>query len=226
MTDASGHEDLIRTLVDDLRPVRRLAPPLLRASYWLLAVFAVALVLGSMANIEALRQRLMAAPDMWVAVAGSVLTAILAACAAFELSMPDRKPLWALLPLPPALLWIAASGLGCLRATPVPGTHIAPLAETKDCLIFIVGLSIPLSALLLVMLRRACPLRPDLTAVLGGLAAAAAAASLLNLFHPFDAAAVDLVVHALAVGLVIAANRALAGRVFGPVRAKWEAVRR
>jgi hypothetical protein len=226
MTDVTAHEHLIRTLVDDLRPVRRLSPPPVRASYWLLMVLAAAIALGSVADMEAVWRRVTAAPDMWLAAAGSVLTAILAAWAAFELSVPDRKPAWALLPLPPMVLWVAASGLGCLRSTPVSGTHVAPLAETKDCLIFIVGLSIPLSALLVVMLRRACPLRPDLTAALGGLAAAAAAASLLNLFHPFDAAAVDLGVHALAVGLVVAANRMLAGRIMGSRRAERELVRR
>lgn len=216
MSDASAHEDLIRTLVDDLRPVRRLAHPLLRASRWLLIVIATALVLALASNVEAVGRRLAAAPDMWLAVVGSVLTAIFAACAAFQLSVPDRKPAWALLPLPPALLWIGASGLGCLRSTPVPGTHVAPLSESKDCLIFIVGLSLPLSALLVVMLRRACPIRPHLTAAVGGLAVAAAAASLLNFFHPFDAAAIDLGVHACAVGIVVAANRALAGRILSP----------
>ena len=226
MTDASAHEDLIRTLVEDLRPVRRLASPLLRASYWLLVVLAAAVVLASVSSLEPVWRRLTATPDMALAAAGSVVTAILAACAAFELSVPDRKPAWALLPLPAALLWVAASGLGCLRSTPVPGTHVAPLAETKDCLIFILGLSVPLSALLLVMLRRACPLRPNLTAVLGGLAAAAAAASLLNFLHPFDAAAVDLGVHAVAVGMVIAVNRALADRVLAQIPPKWGPVRR
>jgi hypothetical protein len=45
-----------------------------------------------------------------------------------------------------------------------------------------------------------------------GLASAAAAATLLNFFHPFDAAATDLAVHAVAVVIVVAAARALGGR--------------
>ena len=57
---------------------------------------------------------------------------------------------------------------------------------------FIVFVSVPLAVALVLMLRRACPLRPGLTATLGGLASAAAAATLLNLFHPFDVAATDL----------------------------------
>jgi hypothetical protein len=150
---------------------------------------------------------------MWLAVTGSAATAILAAFAVFQLSLPDARRAWALLPLPAALLWIAASGVGCLRAWFVPGTHAADLSEASDCLFFIVGLSVPLSAVLIVMLRRACPLHPSLTALIAGLASAAAAATLLNFFHPFDAAATDLAVHIFAVATVIAANRALSGRL-------------
>ena len=91
---------------------------------------------------------------------------------------------------------------------------MADIAEAKDCLAFICGVSGPLSLLLLVMLRRGYPARPNLTAATAGLAAGAAAATLLNFFHPFDAAATDLVVHAFAVGLVVLANRAIGGRTF------------
>jgi hypothetical protein len=58
------------------------------------------------------------------------------------------------------------------------------------------------------------PLDPGLTAAIGGLAVAAAAATLLNFFHPYDAAATDLLVHAVAVAMVIAGIRALSGRIF------------
>jgi hypothetical protein len=213
----SSPEALIQELASDLRPVRRLAPPLLRALGWLAVVGALAVALACFADLGAMVRRLTAAPDMWLAVAGSTLTAILAAIAAFQTSLPDRKPAWALLPVPGLLLWVGASGLGCLRSWLLPGTHPADLVEARGCLVFILGVSVPLSILLVVMLRRGYPLRPNLTAATGGLAAAAAAATLLNFFHPFDAAATDLVVHAGAVVLVVLANRALSGRVFrGP----------
>jgi len=72
---------------------------------------------------------------------------------------------------------------------------------------------VPLSALLILMLRRACPLRPVLAAVMVGLASAAASASLLEICHAFDAAATDLLTHALAVALVVAVNVAMGGRL-------------
>jgi hypothetical protein len=56
-------------------------------------------------------------------------------------------------------------------------------------------------------------LRPNLTAIIGGLACASAAATLLNFIHPYDAAATDLAVHALAILIVILANTILGGRI-------------
>ena len=150
---------------------------------------------------------------MWLSLIGSVLTMGLAVVAAFELSLPDRSERWALLPLPAALLLLGASGAGCLRTWFVPGVHPASFNETTHCLSFIVALSVPLSALLLVMLRRGHTLQPSLTAAVAGFASAAAAATLLVFFHPYDASATDVVVHVVAVALVIGANQAFGGRM-------------
>lgn len=211
-----NHDRLIAGLTADLKPVRRLPAPSLRALLWLAVVVAIALPLAYFSDLHGIAVRLMAAPDMWLAVTGSTLTAVLAVIAAFKLSLPDASRGWALLPLPAALLWLGASGFGCLRAWIVPETHVAVLTEARDCLIFILAFSVPLSVLLFAMLRRACPLQPGLTAVVAGLASAAAAATLLNFFHPYDAALTDLVVHVVAVGLVVAANRFFGGRLLAP----------
>ena len=72
---------------------------------------------------------------------------------------------------------------------------------------------VPLSILTIAMIRQACPLRPNLTAATGGMAVAAAAATLLDFFHPYDVGATDIVVHTIAIGLVIAANRLVGGRL-------------
>ena len=209
----SSNERLISELARDLAPAPRLRPPTVRALTWLTVVAATALLLAAIADLSALGNRLGAAPDMWLSVIGSTLTAILAAVAAFQLGLPDARPVWALLPLPAALLWVVASGVGCLRTWLVPGTHAADLSEARDCLIFIVGLAVPLSAVLFIMLRRAYTLQPALTALIAGLASAAAAASLLNFFHPFDSSATDLAVHIFAVATVIMANWGFSGRL-------------
>ncbi len=205
--------DLIDDLGAELRPVRRLRPPLLRAGGWLAAVLATGLVLASQADLPAIADRLRFVPDMWLAVLGSTMTTVLAAVAAFELSLPDRKPTWALLPIPGLVLWIAATGMGCLRAWVIPGVETATMVEARTCFTFIVSLSIPLSIVMIVMIRRGCPLRPNLTAATGGVAVAAAAATLLNFFHPYDAGATDIAVHIAAIALVVGLNRLLGGRL-------------
>jgi hypothetical protein len=209
----AGHEDLILRLTADLKPVQPLPSPPRRALLWIGAVAALAIALTAFADRGAVAARVFAAPDIWLSACGAALTMVLAAIAAFELSLPDRSQRWALLPLPAALLWLGASGAGCLRDWIVAGVHPATLNDTKDCLAFILALSVPLSVLLLGMLRRAHALQPDLTAAVAGLAVAAAAATLLVLFHPYDASATDVVVHVTAVALVILANRAYGGRM-------------
>jgi hypothetical protein len=204
---------LVQALGADLTPVRRLAPPSLRVLTWLAILSAVALALAMVSDVAAMMHRLMAAPDMWLAAMSSMLTAVLAAMAAFELSLPDRKAAWALLPLPALLFWIGASGMGCLRTWSIAEADPMPPDQPAHCLIYILSMSLPLSLILILMLRRGFSLQPNLTAVIGGLACASAAATLLNLIHPYDAAATDLAVHAFAIIIVIIANTIFGRRV-------------
>jgi hypothetical protein len=213
MSDPQSHEALIDRLGTDLVPVRRLLPPWLRTAGWLLVVVALAVGLLMHYGADPMLRRWAATPDLAWAGIGAVITAVCAAWAAFALGVPGRRAAWAWLPLPGALLWVGASGLGCLRTWIAPGTELAGVHQSADCLLFIISFSVPLSALLIVLLRRACPLRPVLTAVLIGLASAAASASLLEICHSFDAAATDLLTHALAVVVVVAANAAMGGRL-------------
>ena len=212
-SDPRRHEALIDALGAELTPVRRLLPPWLRALGWLLAVVVIAAVLLAHYGDRPMLRRWAGAPDLAWAAAGAVLTAVCAAWCAFVLGVPGRSRAWAWLPLPGLALWIGASGLGCLRTWLAPDTSIATMHQSADCLVFIVSFSIPLSALMVWLLRRACPLRPALTAVMAGLASAAASASLLEICHAFDAAATDLLTHALAVAIVVVANVAMGGRL-------------
>src|SRR5215469_784801 len=141
---SSPHEAFILKLGAELKPVRRLPSPSRRALGWLAVVAVLAFMLAAITDRPAIAARLAAAPDLWLALVGSALTMALAAIAALELSLPDRSPRWALLPLPAALLWLGASGVGCLRAWLVPGVHPAELNDSKDCIAFIVALSVPL----------------------------------------------------------------------------------
>ena len=54
---ADGHERLIHDLAADLRPVRRLRPPGLRALAWLAAVGVAGAGLASISDLGAVRER-------------------------------------------------------------------------------------------------------------------------------------------------------------------------
>ncbi len=206
-------QDLITALGAELTPVRRLPPAWLRTLGCLAVLAFIAALLLRHYGAAAMLQRWAPAPDRAWSTAGAAITAICAAWAACVLAIPGRTRAWAWLPVPGALLWIGASGMGCLRSWLAPVTGAVAGPPAVDCLSFVIGLSIPLSLLLIWLLRRACPLQPVLTAILAGLASAAASAGLLAIFHPIDAAATDLLSHSLAVGIVIAANAVMGGRL-------------
>ena len=200
-----------------------LPPPLVRATRWLALVAALAVLLAFFADLDAMAGRLTGQPEAAIGLAASVLTMILAALAAFEIALPDRSPLWALLPLPSAALWVAAGIAGYARVVMDETAYDPTLEEVRNCLLIILALALPLCALLVAMLRRAFPLWPRLAAATAGLAAAAAGLSLFTLFHPWEDAAVDLAINLLALALVIGASLwfgspALTHRLSGKMR--------
>ena len=205
---------LIAALAKDLRPVRRLWAPPVRMLVWLLAVLVMAGGAAWLADMDAVRARMAEAPDLRYSLLGSVLTAGVAGLAALELSVPGRSGWWVAAPVLPGVLWFGASGWGCLEAWRWPGLTEVTFGESVGCVRFITLASVPLSLVLLWLLRRACPLWPGRVAAMGGLAAAAAAASLLVLFHAYDSSALDLVMHAVAVGVVVGGCRVV-GAVMG-----------
>ena len=201
-------DDLIRRLAGDAGPVRRLRPPLTRAASWLLGVALLsALAILAFADTGLFMSR---ARDgkLQLELIGILLTGVAAVVAAFHLSLPDRPAVWALLPLPPLVLWIAASGYSCWRHWVAFGPDGWSLGESAECFRMILGASIPLGTGLFLVLRRARPLAPVPVAVTGGLGIAAIAAVLLQFFHPYDVTFLDLGVHIVAVGLVVLGSAA------------------
>lgn len=206
--------DLIESLAAGAAPVRRLRPPLVRAGLWLIfAAFVLALLAlgqGFRADIaERLRQ-----PAFSIGLAASLLTGVLAAAAAFCLSLPDRSRRWALLPAPALLVWLATIGYGCLTDWVSLEPDGVRLGETARCFATLLLVSLPLAFAMLVMLRHAAPLGPTAVGVTGGLAVAAIAAAALSLFHDLDATAMVLIWNLGAAGLVVAASGLIGPRMF------------
>jgi hypothetical protein len=215
MSETDDISRLIGDLGADLKPVRRLAAPWLRALVWLGVVLIVALILVATRTLLPVLGIIGNDPFTLPGAYASLATAALAALAAFELSLPDRSDAWIWLPLPALVVWIVLNGLGCLATLAIPGTQTSPF-QFMVCLSLIFTISLPLTAAMILMVRRARPLRPLRVAVLGGLAASAAAATLLVLVHPHDSAVLDLAAHAVAVAVIIALNVLLGGRLLVP----------
>ena len=207
----SSTEQLIGQLAASAAPVKRLRPPALRAALWLTGVAAAAAIVLPFFADFALFVRKAQDAKFLIELAATLLTGIAAVIAAFELSLPDRSPAWAWLPVPPLAVWLAASGYNCWREWILVGDAGWRFGESAACFASIVGFSIPMGFALLFFLARAKPLAPVPVAALGGLGIAGLAAFLLDFNHPIDASFLDLGWHAAAVGLVIATT-ALWGR--------------
>ena len=75
--------DLIRSLADDIAPVRPLRPPLLRAALWLCAAAALMGLLIALHGVRPQFAERMAETGFMIGVLSSLATGILAAIAAF-----------------------------------------------------------------------------------------------------------------------------------------------
>jgi hypothetical protein len=185
--------ELIDTLVDCATPVRRLRPPLVRATLWLLFAALVLLLIAIGHGVrpdlaERLRQ-----PVFVVGMLGALATGVLAAIASFRVSLPDSSRWWLLLPVPSLALWISTTGYGCLTDWVSMGPNGIRMGEAVRCFATLLMTSVPLSIAILVMLRYAALLRPTEVCVAGGLAVAAITAFALSLFHDLDATVMILV---------------------------------
>jgi hypothetical protein len=179
--------DLIASLAANATPVRRLRPPVMRAACWLLLAAVVLTLLAVNQGIRPdLVQRLQE-PAFAVGMAASLLTGVLAAIAAFLVSLPDRSRLWLLLPVPALAAWLSNIGYQCLVQWVAIGPDGMSLGEAARCFATLVLTSLPLSLAMLVMLRYAAPLRPTAATFMGSLAVAAITATALSLFHVIDA---------------------------------------
>jgi hypothetical protein len=185
--------EMIELLASRAKPVRRLRPPLVRATFWLVLVM---LIFGLLAVAHGTRTDLaqqLARPEFALGLAASLLTGVLAGVAAFFLSLPDRSRAWGLLPVPTLVLWISTVSYGCLTHWVDIGPDGVRMGEAARCFATLLVTSLPLSLGLIVMLRHAAWLRPTAVTLTGGLAVAAMAATALSLFHNLDATIMVLI---------------------------------
>jgi hypothetical protein len=189
----SGTERLIDALVARAAPVRRLRSPWLRALQWL-ALAAV--VLAFMALVHGVRSDLtehLRQGGFLMGLGAALATGMLAAIAAFMISLPDRSPWWMLLPMPTLAIWVSSIGYGCLTDWVNVGPDGVQLGETARCFATLLLTSVPLAIAMAAMLRYAVLLRANTVTFLGTLAVAAMTAFALSLDHDLDASAMILI---------------------------------
>ncbi|HZT21188.1 MAG TPA: NrsF family protein [Dongiaceae bacterium] len=196
-------EELIATLGGELRPVRRLPPPALRAAGWIALATALIAVLALLRGLRADMTAQLADPAYWVQVAGAWMTGAAATLAAFNVSLPDRSRLWLLLPAPFALLWLWGFAYGCLGDWIAIPEGAPVMADSARCLETIVMASVPMSLVLWLMLRRNRPLRPEGTAWIGALAVAGFADTAHLLIHVVEASLLVLLVNLLPATVIL-----------------------
>ena len=212
--------DLIETLAANMKPVRRLRPPMIRATCWLLLATLVVVLLGVSQGVRPELAQRLHDPAFAVGIAGAALTGVLAAIAAFFISLPDRSRLWLILPAPAVAIWLSNIGYQCLTQWISMGPNGFTIGETTRCLATLVLTSLPLSLAMLVMLRYAAPLRPTAVTLMASLSVAAITATSLSLFHEGDA---TLMIIMFNIGT--AAIFVVLGSLFGRRMFEWVAPR-
>lgn len=213
--------DLIESLSATAGPVRRLRPPLVRVAVWLLLAALILVLLAILLGVrEDISERLTES-IFALRLSGALASGVLAAVAAFYLSLPDRSRWWGFLPVPGVALWASTVGYGCLTNWVSLDPVGMRLGTAAQCFATLLLTSLPLSLLMLVMLRHAAPLRPGAVALSGGLAIAGIAATALSIFHNIDATVMVLLWNLGVAAMITALAGAFGRRMFAWIGSRW-----
>lgn len=187
--------DLIDMLVADATPVRRLRAPTTRAACWLLFAGIVIVFVGIAHGVRPDLALKLRQPVFVVSLSAAMATGVLSAAATFIASVPGRSRRWLLLPTPAFATWAGTIGYGCLTNWVAIGPNGVSLGETAQCFATLALVGMPLSLMMLIMLRHMARLSPAPIAMAGSLSVAAMTATTLSILHPLDATAMILLWH-------------------------------
>jgi hypothetical protein len=206
-------DELIVQLARQATPVTPLASPAVRFGRWAAAMIVLAgagvSALGPRQDLfDALRQPVYAAR-----LVTTLVTAVLAAAAAFVLSVPgaERSRVQRVLP------WVTLGGWAALLAALLlgggdPVARVLAFPVNWPCSYKILGFSLISGTALFVALRRGASVEPLWTASLAGLAATAFGAVATQFVCPVDDPAHQLVGHVLPVIVLAAIGTAVGVR--------------
>lgn len=182
---------LIRDLARAPQPVRGIDPPLRRGLTCTAIGFAVSLALfaGAVLSGAAALDNVVLLLERWTVclqLLATVMTAVAALLAAFQLSVPGAARRWLWLPVLPLGLWLVSLGATCWEDWQSLGHASLATQAGGDCVALLLLISLPLILGAAMQIRRAAPLDPALEGVLVALAGAAAASALVQLLFPFE----------------------------------------
>lgn len=183
----------IQRLVEDLQPVARLSSPFRRSVVWFLLATPY---VGVLVLLFSLRPDLAAkfADVRYVIELGAILaTSLLAAWAAFSLTIPGYDPLRVGMALAPLAVWIGVLFEGCLEDLIRFGWSGLRFEADWICFPMIALVGAWPAVLMVIMLRRGAPLAPYGTIAMGALASAGLGDVALRLFHAQDVSITVLV---------------------------------
>lgn len=199
----------MRALVAELHPVRRLRPPWLRATIWIVGVALVSAVLILCRGEPAALATRLAQPGARLEAMAALASGLLSVLAAFHLSVPGHSSRWTAVALASGLLWLAC---GIVQGGSADANAGAAVTTGLHCFAFITGVSLALGLALFARLRRSQPLAPASLGVVAALGVAGIASSLLQFFHPATTGPVDIAAHIAAVAAVLGAGAWIGGR--------------
>lgn len=210
MTDT---DDLITALVTRSRPVPSVPNPARLVGYWLCVAVAILTLLAIEHGLRPDLAAQLRRSDFAISIVAALLTGLLAAIACMNASLPDRSRAWLLLPVPTLVVWLSCIGHGCLTNwVDLDTVRVAP-GEVLRCVSTLLMISLPLSAVMFLLLRHAARLRPRLLTVMAGLAVAALTSTAMSLLHPLDATMMVLIWNLGASVVIVAVEALLGGRV-------------
>lgn len=206
-------EDVIRSLITDAAPVRRLPAAGGRGARWAAAasalVVAGALALGPRPDLAS------KAGDAHFLTEAAALLLLFAAAArgAFQLSVPgeERSPATIALPAAALALWLAAILSHAWSAGPAAAFDPSP---GYRCVWRVLLLGASPAVIGVILVRRAAPLKRGWTGTLLGLAAFSAAALGTRALCPIDRPEHVLLWHVVPVALLASLGAALGSWVF------------
>ena len=188
-------EGLIRSLAQNLEPVRPLPNPWIRTAVWLAVSLPYIVIVMLMMTPHQHLSAMILDTRFVMEQISAVLAGLAAAVAAFATIIPGYSRRLLLLPLLPLTAWFASLGQGCFQDLARYGVQALLLPHDPLCFLFILLFGAVPGFAMVVMLRRGAPLTPRFTAAIAGLAAAGIGNFALRLVHPEDVSVMMLVWH-------------------------------